>query len=227
MNNSLLVCLFLFVFTAKTTGQSLQVSAGAGADYGYTYRAQEQPGWPFLRGRHVLPLISLGLNRITASGNIHALGVLISSESDRLESSDPQIGDAGRTVYYRNGLQYEIMFPLSETGKRNQLFIGYAVSAAHSIFRFSPSSSVYYPRTYRAVMMEAGGCIQYRYPVKNSLTLYSKMTLNIVGAGLEKSRVENPLLTEAQQTNTIFEMGFLPRILFHTGVCANLSTTKL
>jgi hypothetical protein len=104
---------FFFLFSRTTaTGQSLQSSAGAGADYGYTYRAQEQPGWPFLRGRHVLPLITPGLNRITASGNILTLRLLISSESDRLESSDPQIGDAGKTVYYKNGVQFEIMFPL-------------------------------------------------------------------------------------------------------------------
>jgi len=226
MNNSLIVCLFLFVFATTATGQSLQFSAGAGADYGYTYRAQEQPGWPFLRGRHVLPLITQGLNRITASGNIHTLRLLISSESDRLESSDPQIGDAGKTVYYTNGVQYEIMLPLSETGNRHQLFVGYAFSAAPSIFRFSPSSSVYFPRTYRGAMLEAGGCVQYRYPLKNGLSLYSGMTLNIIRTGLEMSRVENPVLTREQQRNTIFEMDLLSGLLVHTGVCANLSPRK-
>ncbi|MFM7154399.1 MAG: hypothetical protein ACKOZV_09775, partial [Bacteroidota bacterium] len=73
---------------------------------------------------------------------------------------------------------------------------------------------------------EAGGCVQYRYPLKNGLSLYSGMTLNIIRTGLEMSRVENPVLTREQQTNTIFEMDLLSGLLVHAGVCANLSPRK-
>ena len=226
MNNSLLVSLFIFVLTAKVTGQSLQVSAGAGVDNGRTYRAKEQPGWPLQRGRHILPLITLGFSKMTDAGNIRSLNVLFTSESNRLESTNPLLGDAGRTVYYRNGVQYEIMFPLSKTGKRHQLFTGYAVSASHSMFRFLPSSSVYFPQTRRGVMLEAGGCFEYRVTLKNGLCLYSGINLNIIGTGIEVSSVENPLLTKEQQTNTIFEMGFGPRVILHAGACVTLASKK-
>ncbi len=226
MKNFSLTCLFLVISGTHAAGQSLQVSAGAGVDNGHTYRAQEQAGWPLQRGRHILPLITLGFSKVTATGNIHSLNVLFTSESNRLESTNPLLGDAGRTVYYRNGLQYEIMFPLSKTGKRHQLFTGYAVSALHSMFRFLPSSSVYFPQTRRGVMVEAGGCFEYRFALKNGLCLYSGINLNIIGTGIEVSRVENPLLTQEQQTNTIFEMGFGPRALLHAGVYATLPTKK-
>lgn len=226
MNNSLLVSLFIFVLTAKVTGQSLQVSAGAGVDNGRTYRAQEQTGWPLQRGRHILPLITLGFSKMTDAGNIRSLNVLFTSESNRLESTNPLLGDAGRTVYYRNGVQYEILFPLSKTGKRHQLFTGYAVSASHSMFRFLPSSSVYFPQTRRGVMLEAGGCFEYRFALKNGLCLYTGINLNIIGTGIEMSRVENPLLTEEQQTNTIFETELGSRALLHAGACATLTPKK-
>ena len=221
-----LACLFMFIFGAHVAGQSLQVRAGAGVDNGHTYRAQEQTGWPLQRGRHILPLITLGFNKITATGNIHSLNVLFTSESNRLDSTNPLLGDAGRTVYYRNGVLYELMFPLSKTGKRHQLFTGYAVSASHSMFRFLPSSSVYFPQTRRGVMLEAGGCFEYRVTLKNGLCLYSGINLNIIGTGIEVSSVENPLLTKEQQTNTIFEMGFGPRVILHAGACVTLASKK-
>lgn len=226
MKNFSLPCLFMVIFGTHAAGQSLQVSAGAGVDNGHTYRAQEQAGWPLQRGRHILPLITLGFSKMTATGNIHSLNVLFTSESNRLESTNPLLGDAGRTVYYRNGLQYEIMFPLSKTGKRHQLFTGYAVSASHSMFKFLPVSSFYFPQTIRDVMVEAGGCFEYRCFLKNGLCLYSGINLNIIGTGIEVSRIENPLLTKEQQTNTIFEMGFGPRVMLHAGVYATLPTKK-
>lgn len=75
-------------------------------------------------------------------------------------------------------------------------------------------------------MVEAGGCFEYRYSLKNGLYLYSGINLNIIGTGIEVSRVENPLLTKEQQTNTIFEMGLGPRALLHAGVYATLPTKK-
>lgn len=226
MKNFSLPCLFMFFFGAHVAGQSLQIRAGAGVDNGFTYRAQEQAGWPLQRGRYILPLITLGFSKMTAAGNIHSLNVLLTTDNNRLESNNPLLEGAGKTVYYRNGLQYEIMFPLLKTGKRHQLFTGYAVSASHSMFKFLPVSSFYFPQTIRDVMVEAGGCFEYRYSLKNGLYLYSGINLNIIGTGIEVSRVENPLLTKEQQTNTIFEMGFGPRALLHAGVYATLPTKK-
>lgn len=217
---------FFPVFSTISYAQSLQVHAGAGVDYGSTYRAQEKPGWPLLRGKHLLPLISVGLNRTTAAGNLQSLSMLLTAESHSLESSNPLVGNAGETVYYRNAAQYEIMFPLTATSQRHQLFIGYAVSAAYGSFRFSPSSAVFFPQKHREVMLEAGGCLQYRYPVTNEMTFFSALNVNIIRTAVEWSRVENPLLTERQQKSTLFEIELGSRAFVRAGVSVSLAAEK-
>jgi hypothetical protein len=218
-----LALIFILFFVPVVSAQSLQVHASAGVDFASTYRAQEQPGWPLLRGRHFLPLISAGFNKMTAAGNLHSLSVLLTAENHSLESDNPLVGNAGETSYYRNAVQYEIMFPLSETGRRHQLFIGYAVSAAHGLFRFSPSSSFYFPQTRREVMLEGGGSLQYRHKLQSGAVFFGAFNLNIIRTALEWSRVENPLLTEEQQTGTLFEMELGSRAFVRAGMCVNLT----
>lgn len=72
-------------------------------------------------------------------------------------------------------------------------------------------------------MLEGGGSLQYRYKLQNGATFFGAFNLNMIRTALEWSRVENPLLTEEQQTATQFEIELGSRAFVRAGMCVSLT----
>lgn len=229
MTKHALLSFFFLLCSVGLHAQSFHLEPSVGLDNGFRYAAVDQIedttlGVDFKRQRITLPVYSLGIARATRRNALQTYNLqFVYRNTGVVDLIDtiPDVSPAnfvGEQEIVRWALLFEHLYRLNPSKTRNQFYLGFAFAGSYESFAFTPTSTLYYPKSRKKYAFDASAVLRYHYQWQNDWRVFANLGVGVLETGRETSRVENPALTEEQKESKVYEMDLFARRQLRVGV---------